>query len=109
MRNVAPEQRLRKIGGVKKQGEVQIYRYISYRISTYEVSLAAVMVSADEDCVSWRIDGSDELVPEKTQRYCGLEISYRTFLSSRKCAQFSLNLWSRIKGQDQLRGQDLNL
>ena len=29
MRNVAPEQRLRKIGGVKKQGEVQIYRYIS--------------------------------------------------------------------------------
>ena len=65
-----------KIGGVKKRGEAQIYRYISYRISSYEVSLAAVMVSADEDRVSWRIDGSDELVTEKTQRYCGLEISY---------------------------------
>ena len=62
-----------KIGGVKKRGEVAIYRFISYRINQDIVSVAAVMIGKDDENVFWFVGGPDRLMPEQESRPIGTE------------------------------------
>ena len=65
-----------KLGGIKKRGRIAIYRYISYRRDDDIVGLAAVMINKDEEGVIWKVDGPDRLLPNREDRYPGLEISW---------------------------------
>ena len=63
-----------KIGGVKKRGEVAIYRFISYRINDESVSLAAVMIDKNDTDVFWMVNGPIRLLPNQESCSFGEEI-----------------------------------
>ena len=73
-----------KIGGVKKRGEVAIYRFISYRINEDVASLAAIMIDKDDESVVWLVGGPDRFLPDQESRQLGSEIGQGVWL-----AQFS--------------------
>lgn len=70
-----------KIGGVKKRGEVAIYRFISYRINEDIVSLAAVMIDKEAESVTWLVGGPDRLLQNTETRPVGSETGQGVWLA----------------------------
>ena len=66
------------------QGEVAIYRFISYRINEDVASLAAIMIDKDDESVVWLVGGADSFLPDQESRQLGSEIGQGVWL-----AQFS--------------------
>jgi hypothetical protein len=73
-----------KLGGIKKRGQIAIYRYISYRRNDDIVGLAAVMINKDDEGVFWKVDGPEHLLHNREDRYPELEIDWGVWF-----AQFS--------------------
>ena len=69
---LARNNRESKLGGLRSQGRVAIYRYISYRLNDDILSLSGILIEKEDNLLLWRVDGPDRLMADKEDRYPAL-------------------------------------